>query len=88
MQKKKLDLRRVTKKNLENNIIGRTESGAYFANINGVEVLFEYRHHSDDMFCPVCDKDNPDCDCIYVYVDYDRYGLSGIFEYLVKIIRW
>lgn len=88
MQKKKLDLRRVTKKNLEDNIICRTETGKYFADINGVEVLFEYRHHLDDIFCPICDKDNPDCNRIYVYVDYGKYGYSGIFDNLVKIISW
>ena len=88
MEKKKLDLRRVTKRNLENNITGRIESGAYFADISGIEVLFEYRNRLDDMFCPVCDKDNPDCNCIYVYLDYDKYGESDIFNNLVKIIKF
>ena len=88
MKKKKLDLRRVTKKNLENNTTGRTESGAYFADINGVEVLFVYRNYLDDMFCPVCDKGNPGCNRIYVYVDYDKYGSDGIFDNLVKIIKF
>ena len=88
MKKQKLDLIRVTKKNLESNISFRTESGAYFADINGVEVLFVYRNYLDDLFCPVCDKDDPNCNCIYIYVDYDKYGSDGIFDNLVKIIKF
>ena len=87
MKTKKLDLRRVTKQNLENNITGRTKSGAYFADINGVEVLFVYRNRLDDCFYPARDKNDIDCDCIYVYVDFDYYG-SGIFDNLVKIIQF
>lgn len=89
MGKKKLDLRRVTKKNLENNITGRTESGAYFADINGVEVLFEYRKHLDDIFCPVCSKNSPDCNRIYVYRDdYDGMNIGFHYDTLVKIIKF
>ena len=89
MEKKKLDLRRVTKKHLANNITGRAESGAYFADINGVEVLFEYRNRLDDMFCPVCDKDNPGCNRIYVYRDdYDGVNIGFHYDAIVKIIKF
>ena len=89
MKDRKLDLRRVTKKNLENNITGRTEYGAYFADINGVEVMFECRKRFDEIYCPVCDKDDPDCNRIYVYRDdYDGMNIGRQYDTLVKIIKF
>lgn len=54
-----IDLRKVTKRKIEENIIGETEWGQTIAQIDGIEFYVDYRIVSrDNIYCPTTYRGN------------------------------
>lgn len=84
----KIDKRKITKKAIEANITGKTNSLDYLAEISGVKMLVKYRkERRNDIFCPSTSKDDPEANVIEVFLE-DVGSLTGYTEQPDKIIRF
>ena len=84
---KKIDMRKVTRKKIEDSMTGATLGVGYdyIFEIDGVEMVAQYYCESRYELCPVkVEKDNPDADRISVYKIVD----GMIFDTPDKIIHF
>lgn len=82
---KKIDKRKITRKSIENNIVGETFDGYYVVVIDGVKMIAKYwEENRYDIYPRSRKKDDPDANmiCVHFVVDGD------IFNTPDKIIRF
>lgn len=74
----KTELNKITRRKLEENIVGETAGGQKFSEVNGVEYMWDYRRQ-DGIWNPVCKKEDADQITIYSNVDCNVKLIKTIY---------